>query len=300
MARHRRAWAPGLGAHLISRFVDRRFHLVDDCDRKTLLESIDRAHCRWDWELLSYALMSSHPHYGTLAGERSPDAFLRSVHTRFASRYHRRHGGATLGPVFAERSSLHVIKRDALARMVAYHHRNPVTAGVVTRPVESRWTSHRAYLRLDPAPRCLNVERALSLLGFNDTEAGRRHFDSFVQEVDLSSRLSEATDMVERAPKELATSAMRDPVDFSHLEAEARALVGLPPQVPLAAKSRSATRVRRLVAMVAMFCWGESRATVARYLGIRPVSVSNLLGRPEPSGDLDALLQELLRRLGTK
>ncbi len=37
-------------------------------------------------------------------------------------------------------------------------HRNPVEAGVVTRPRDSTWTSHRIYLRLEPAPPWFDVE----------------------------------------------------------------------------------------------------------------------------------------------
>ena len=46
MPRKPRHWVPGQGAHIISRFVDRRFCLADDVDRRELFESITRAH---DW-----------------------------------------------------------------------------------------------------------------------------------------------------------------------------------------------------------------------------------------------------------
>ena len=44
---------PSAGAHTISRFVDRRFHLVDDVDRHNLLFAIEQASHRWDWLWLS-------------------------------------------------------------------------------------------------------------------------------------------------------------------------------------------------------------------------------------------------------
>ena len=123
--------------------------------------AIDKAQARWDWQPISFAHMSSHLHHGHIAGWMNPDRFFRSVNTRYAIHYHRSSDGSTLGPVFAERPKLFVVKPAHAARMVAYHHRNPVEAGVVARAKDSRWTSHRFFLRLDEPPHWLDVERAL-------------------------------------------------------------------------------------------------------------------------------------------
>ena len=84
--------------------------------------------------------MSSHVHYGHVAGIVDPDRFFRSAHTRFAQRYHRRPTRQTLGAVFADRPRIHPVRGDRLLRMVAYHHRNPIAARVVERPAQSNWT----------------------------------------------------------------------------------------------------------------------------------------------------------------
>jgi hypothetical protein len=280
----------------VSRFVDRRFHLVDDLDRSMFLASIARADDRWDWQWLSYALMSSHVHYGLLAGASDPDRFFRSTHTRFAQQFHLRRSQQTLGPVFADRPTLHVVKDADLPRLVAYHHRNPMEAGVVARPSESTWTSHRAYLRLDPPPAWLDVERALDRLGFADTTAGRRSFDEFVTEVDLSdrSRSREATqrDVSSRHGTRL------EGIDWQRLIDLSRDVASLPTDESFDARSRRAAVARRLVAIVATRDLAQTYTSVAAHLGMRAGSVFNLVSRSEGAA-LEVLLPELRRRYGS-
>lgn len=173
----------GAAYHIASRFLDKRYRMVDDFDRQAYLQHTALAAARCDLTFLSFALMSTHVHHSILGGADPLARFVQSAHTRFARHWHDRHGG--LGPVFANRPSSWHVPQDRLLRLIAYHHRNPVDAGVVTRPAESHWTSHRCYLRLDPSPPWLNVERGLELMGFSDNEAGRRQFDEFVCDVNF-------------------------------------------------------------------------------------------------------------------
>jgi REP element-mobilizing transposase RayT len=294
MPRTNRLWIPGTGAHIISRFVDRRFVLVDDADRGALFDSITLARDRWDWEWLSYAMMSSHVHYAMIAGLVDPERFFRSVHTRFAKRYHARAARDTLGPVFADRPALHPVKEPLLPRLVAYQHRNPVEAGVVERPSQSTWTSHRAYLRLDPAPPWLDVERALDILGFRDTAAGRRRFDEFVMEVDLKEYAWST------GPTPEVTSsggASEGAVDWIALVAHAREVTGLPRGEALTSRSHCAARTRRLVGIIATRDLGQTYASVADRLEMSTGSVYNLVVRRPRRGDLKEMLSEMRRRL---
>lgn len=293
MPRSRRSWIPELGAHIVSRFVDRRFFITDELDRRAFLDAIARANCRWDWKWLSYAMMSSHVHYGHVSGHIDPDRFFRSAHTRFAKAYHRRRDMRTLGPVFADRPKIYPVSQKRLCRLVAYHHRNPVDAGVVQRARDSTWTSHRAYLRLDPAPSWLDVERALSLLGFNDTESGRRHFDEFVMEIAFDTW----TDTDKPAPRPDAMLT-RGPayVNWERLLTIARDIAGLPRHEPIGSRRRGAARARLLTALFATQDLAQTYASVATPLGVRTGSVFNLLARTTIKDDIDAQLHELRHR----
>jgi len=72
------------------------------------------------------------------------------LHTSYAAYYRLRYGG--LGAVFADRPANHDVNPATIAYLLAYIHMNPVRAGIVRRPEDSTWTSHRAYLRIDEAP----------------------------------------------------------------------------------------------------------------------------------------------------
>ena len=276
MPRHCRSWVEAIGAHIISRFVDREFRLADAEDRAAFMRAIAGAHERWDWLWLSYALMSSHVHYGLIAGARDPSHFFRAAHTRFANYYHDLSDRQTLGPVFADRPKLYPVERSALARLVAYHHRNPVRAGVVTLARDSRWTSHRVYLRLDPEPSWLDPEWALDAIGFVDTASGRRHFDEFVNECEpLQVQVADGAD----ESREHSTRPAPMPLDLTALISVACEVAGVPPGPALRSRSRRAVLARRLVATIAIADLGHSYAAVAHALAVCPGSLHNLMHR---------------------
>ena len=178
MARSARIHAPGATVHLISRFVDGGFRLAGLGERAVVLKSLPASLARTDWTLLGYALMSSHLHLVLQAGINVPWRLLKPLHTVVARRLNLRDG--SLGPVFAGRATTLLVPDDRVAILLAYVHNNPVRAHVVTRAAASPWTSHRAYLRLDPAPDWLAGLRGLELAGFPDTTEGRLAFDEFV------------------------------------------------------------------------------------------------------------------------
>jgi len=281
MARPSRFWRPGSVQHLISRFVDRQFLIIDAYDRAEYLRFYGEAQDRWDWRHLSHTLMSSHLHHGLVAGIAPLESVFRSTHTRMGHHLRDRYG--TLGHVFADRPKSYEIHREMRLRMVAYHHRNPVDAGVVDAPAKSLWTSHRWYLRLDPAPGWFDVEWALSVLGFKDTAAGRRRFDEFVRTVDLDSyreRLC-APQEHDDVPADLIRTvreAELPPKHWQRLIDGAAAIVGLRPVELLTSRGLSASRGRRLVGTIARE-YGQSYTDIARRLGRGVSTIHELLGR---------------------
>lgn len=190
MSRKPRRFRPSTFQHIISRFLDRDFKLEDQRDRDAYFRYLSDAQKLWDWVMLSFALMSSHVHLGAIAGIIEPDKAFRSTHIRFAQYWHRRYGG--LGPVFADRPANHEIRTSRIAKLILYHHRNPVDAGAVLAPEDCRWTSHRYYLRLETPPDWLDVEQGLALCGFSDTAADRKRFDDFIRSADASEYSEES------------------------------------------------------------------------------------------------------------
>jgi REP element-mobilizing transposase RayT len=183
MPRYRRQIASGSVQHIISRFVNREFRfdatLPTGRDaRREYLRRAARALHRSDWRALGFALMSSHVHWAMQAGSQPSSSVIKPLHAGFAGWLNTLEG--RLGPVFADRHRNLTFEGESAVLLIAYIHNNPVRAGIVGDPVESRWTSHRAYLGLVAAPPWLDVKLGLHLCGFDATAAGRLRFHEMV------------------------------------------------------------------------------------------------------------------------
>jgi hypothetical protein len=297
---------------VISRFVKRSFLFDEPGARDSYLRRVPAALKRSDWRALAYALMSSHVHWVMKAGDRPSSTFVQSLHSGFANWLNRCTGG--LGQVFADRHRTIVCDGETAAALIAYVHNNPVRAGLVGDPADSAWTSHRAYVGLEPAPPWLDVELGLLVCGFEPTTNGRLRFDDFVR-----SRLSEPRSIVlsggdlERR-RAVARVAACNPVELAApkvhrigAESVVQTPVVVPPQCPLRSTwtgsplavvttvarglglsddvVRSRTRIRAVTAArrLALLVWcGElSRPNLemARALGISASSACGLCAR---------------------
>ena len=176
---------PGTVYHVISRFVDRKWRILDDDDRALYDRLFAYAIRKCDWTCLGRAMMNNHLHVGFVAGEKPFGTLLQQVHSPFARLLNEKYEG--LGPVFADRATAWAIRDAATPRLLAYIHNNPVRAGVVSTAAESTWTTHRAYIGLDPQPEWLAVDEGLARCGLNRTE-----FDAWV----TSSLEADHTDAV--------------------------------------------------------------------------------------------------------
>ena len=136
-----------------------------------------------DWLLLWYALMETHVHLALIAGRSTLSSWIQPLHTGFAiwlNLLGRQNGLRTRGPVFAGPPKTINFSDDKAGYLAAYLHNNPVRAGIVMNAADSTWTSHRAYLGLDPAPDFLHIDRGLELTGNENTLQGRLLFHEYV------------------------------------------------------------------------------------------------------------------------
>jgi hypothetical protein len=178
--RYARIIRPGALVHVISRFVNGEFRIADDIERREYLRRAGLALAKSDWRIVSFAIMSSHPHLGAIAGAHPFAQWAHPLHSGFATWLNKRQN--RFGPVFAERPKTIVLDIGCVGRLIAYHHNNPVHAGLVGAARDSTWTSHQAYLdRVSPS-QWLDVRLGLDLCGFSDDPLGREQFDRFVQD----------------------------------------------------------------------------------------------------------------------
>jgi hypothetical protein len=174
---------PGVVCHLVSRFVNGEPLMVNNSYRAEYLTRLERALGDTDWKLLWFALMQTHTHLGLVSGKDPLNKWLIALHTGFAVWLNlngRRKGLRTRGPVYAGRPLTLNFSNERAGYLAAYIHNNPVRARLVKSPSNSTWTSHRAYLGLDPRPKCLDVKRGLEITGNEDTATGRLAFHEFV------------------------------------------------------------------------------------------------------------------------
>jgi REP element-mobilizing transposase RayT len=204
-SRAKRDIRPGKTYHLISRFVDRDWFISGDEERDFYLTLLGNAMSKSDWTCLAYAIMSNHIHLAFIAGEQTLGSWTRRVHSPFAGWMNRRHD--RIGSLFVRGPKDIETATDDLNEVIAYIHNNPVRAGVVHSPRASSWTSHRAYLGLEPVPEWLHVDEGLRRSGFRDPDT----FDAWVRDPDS------ARPHIERVQRALNPTIVRAPPRRGHL-----------------------------------------------------------------------------------
>lgn len=174
MPRTPRDFEPGRIYHLISRLVDRNWYIRTDDERSLYLKLLGRSFERSDWRCLSDGIMSNHIHLCTVAGRHSFSNLMQRIHAPFATWMNRAY--QRIGAMFVRGPKAIEVREEGVASVIAYIHNNPVRAGIVSSAEESNWTSHRAYVGLDRAPKWLDVDEGLRRSGFSD----RREFTGWV------------------------------------------------------------------------------------------------------------------------
>jgi hypothetical protein len=164
MSRSARVSRPGTLQHVISRFLDRSWHLVTNIEREHYLDLLGRAMTHTDWKCVAYCIMSHRVELAMVAGEQPLDSWAKRVNPPFAHWLNRQRG--RLGPIFAHRPISREIPSNEALALIAYVHNNPVRTKLVATARDVSWSSHRAYLGTSRPPGWLHVEEGLKRSGF--------------------------------------------------------------------------------------------------------------------------------------
>lgn len=181
MARRPRRELGGGLAHLTARTVRKLPLFLSERDALALLALLDYVTEEIaSWTILAYCLMPNHVHLVVDAEVEQLSLAMHRVNGLYAQRFNRVHGFS--GHLFQGRYHSKPIRDEAhLPGSLRYAVMNPVRAGLCERPEHWRWSSYRATIGLGPAPRFLDVQRALSCFG-TEGNAARAAFRSFVEE----------------------------------------------------------------------------------------------------------------------
>jgi REP element-mobilizing transposase RayT len=178
MARKARAEVEGGLYHVITRGNNRRqiFNSPADYEKFLLLLAVQKI--KLPFFLYAYCLMTNHVH---LLLERQASAVGRIMHrllTGYAQYYNRRY--RRVGHLLQGRHKAILCQSERyLSELVRYIHLNPVRAGMVTRPEDYEYSSHRAYLGMEPAG-VVDVDPVLRHFGARK-EVARDSYRKFVE-----------------------------------------------------------------------------------------------------------------------
>jgi putative transposase len=178
MSRPLRLEFPGSFWHVTQRGNYQQNIFLDDDDRHIFLELLGKCVNKYGWILTAYVLMSNHFHFVVQLTCNTLSQGMQWFETKYVRAFNRRHervGHLFQGPfdsplVEKETYGLNVLRYDVL---------NPVRAGIVARPEDYIWSSHRAVLGLAGVPDWLAVDDLLVQFA-PQRDLARAHYKSFV------------------------------------------------------------------------------------------------------------------------
>lgn len=146
MVRPVRIEFPGALYHVICRGNNRQSVFRDDQDRTRYLEKLFRYCEEKEVDLLAYCLLTNHIHVLLETPKGNLSKMMQPFQTSYTVYFNKRHKRS--GHVFEQRYKAFLVDKDNyLLEVSRYIHLNPVSAGIVERPKEYRWSSYREYLK---------------------------------------------------------------------------------------------------------------------------------------------------------
>lgn len=179
MPRQPRLHFPGAVYHVIHRGNDRQEVFFSEDDRERFLALCQEACRRFEWRVHAYCLMANHCHLVVQVGSVPLSKIMHNISFRYTQYINKKH--QRIGHLFHGRYKSILVDKDSyLLELIRYIHLNPVRAGLVQRPEDHVWSSHREYCLAKPAS-WVTTDWALSF--FSDRyEVAVRRYLAFVEE----------------------------------------------------------------------------------------------------------------------
>lgn len=144
MGRANRVVFEGAVYHVIIRGNNRDYIFGNPRYKSFLLKQLREYNKILDFELLAYVIMDNHYHFIIRTNKSSISEVMFNINN-VLGKYLNRELCRT-GHVFEERYTCKLVTTDSyLIWLLRYIHRNPVRAGICSKPDEYRWSSHYFY-----------------------------------------------------------------------------------------------------------------------------------------------------------
>jgi REP element-mobilizing transposase RayT len=265
---------------------------LDDDDREFFLRRLQRIVSRTDAELYGFVLMPNHVHVVLRRHHEPVSRFMHALLAPNAQYFNHKHG--TVGHLFQGRYRSVVCQDETyLVTLIRYVHRNPVRANLSSTP-EYPWSSYAAYLQTN-AESWIRVEPVLSFFDL-DKQQAREAFRAFHEHKETPPEPHEAfepgrkgvlgdEEFTVKAYQRAARTHERDwrmkkallEVLHECLESNGGLVSAMEVRGP--SRRKSAHKVRREFAAVAVEAYGYSYVEVAGFLRRSPANVRTMLWR---------------------
>lgn len=178
MSRPLRLEYPGSLWHVTARGNARQLIFRDDGDREFFLELLGACVKRFAWILSAYVLMPNHFHLLIQLTCETLSRGMQWLNSTYSQRFNRRHD--RVGHLLQGRFKAFLIDKESyFLEVLRYVVLNPVRAGMVGRPEDYVWSSHRAVIGDSTAPEWLAVDDVLAQFG-SRREFARMRYRNFV------------------------------------------------------------------------------------------------------------------------
>ena len=163
MSRPLRIEFPDAWYHVMNRGRRAEKIFIDSIDYQVFVELLKETAETWNVKVAAYCLISNHYHILLKTPEANISRSMRHLNGVYTQRFNRRH--RVDGPLFRGRYKSIVVGADPyLLQLVRYIHKNPVKAGLVEKPGQYAWSSHKGYLSVAGKWDWLYKDFILSLL----------------------------------------------------------------------------------------------------------------------------------------
>jgi len=168
---------PGAFYHETARGNEQKEIYKSKADREQFFGYLESAFDRYGAVVHAYCLMSNHYHLLLETSESNLAQIMRHIGGTYTIYFNVKRNRS--GHLFQGRYKVTLVDKDAYAlELFRYIHLNPVRVGVVGKPEEYRWSSHRSFTGLSASRKWLVIEFVLQGLGGTDAGGAYRKFVS--------------------------------------------------------------------------------------------------------------------------
>jgi putative transposase len=189
---------PGVVSHLTQRAAGREPAFVEDEDYLTMMGLTKKVAEKYSLRLYAFCLMPNHVHLLLSPTEANLWDAMRDLFAQYARGFNRKYErkGHLFGGPYRQAVCL---DESYLLAASLYIHLNPVNAGIVSDPVQYRWSSCKLYVDAKPRRSFVSPEFLLTMLS-EDLLSGRLQYQELLRRggaVDMGLVL-EQEDAIER------------------------------------------------------------------------------------------------------